>query len=141
MCDLDFEAHVIWGSEIYISKKGFSTLVKYLNSDKERKIFTNEWWHSDDDCLEKANTPLKLTTLCCPELMKSGETINLILAKGENNLSGLHGITLLRACRVGLLSSLRMVLKGMNLIMIINLMMIKNLLMSMWLNSMPNEER
>jgi hypothetical protein len=101
MCDVTKEAHVIFGSEIYVREIGFGRLVKYLCKDSKRKsikVFDKEvaesalvdqWWHSDDDLLQIVDSPLKVTAISSFQLLKSGKSIEMIRTEIENNPSAL----------------------------------------------------
>jgi hypothetical protein len=90
---------VLWGSEIYLTKKNFEALIKYFygGEDPDDADFSEDddfeadedvtynFWHGDDDKLCRAHEPLKLTTLSCLALLRNGGSEKEIRTTLEDN--------------------------------------------------------
>lgn len=93
---------MIWGSEVYVTEKNFAILFKHLSDDNEKrrelsslvkevvgKKLADEWWHSDDDRLQKVFSPLKLNTLAGLEMLRTGKSIDTIRTEVKHNNTAL----------------------------------------------------
>lgn len=100
--DFQWTSATIWGSEVYVTEKNFAILFKYLSDGDEKrkelssliekvvgKKLADEWWHSDDDRLQKVFAPLKLNTLAGLEMLRTGKSIDTIRTEVKHNNTAL----------------------------------------------------